>query len=152
MGKNRKLLLLVPAAVGAAALAVLGRAIIGKRTHCSLSGYFGPLTDYDRVTIYRNGKSAMFTERDPAYATVVRLLGELPLCGSKQRFGEERDETGQPRLVVTLEREDDRAAVVFADDNELRLTPPGERWLLLRGDFKAAASALCALADSWCGS
>lgn len=151
MVKNRKLLFLVPVVAGTAALAAIHHVTRGIRhAKRSLADYFGPLAGYDRVTVYHDGKSTEFTERDPGYATVIRLLGDLPFSSAKQRYGDDEDMCDLPKLVVALECGETRAAVVFADENELRLTPPGGRWLLLSGDFSAACRALCALADSWC--
>lgn len=151
MTNKRKLLYLVPVVVGTAALALTNYAVRGaKKAKGKLSDYFGVLTDYDRVMIFRNGRSVTFSSRDPGYVTALRLLEDLPLTGARQRFGNDDDARAQPQLVVTLERQGAHAAVVFTGNNELRLTPPAGRWLLLRGDFASASRALCALADSWC--
>ena len=151
MINKRKLLYLVPVVVGTAVLALTDYVVRGaKCAKGKLSDYFGPLTNYDSVMIFRNGKSAIFSSRDPGYVTALRLLEDLPLTGVRQRFGNDDDVRAQPQLVVTLERHGAHAAVVFAGNDELRLTPPGGRWLLLEGDFGSASRALCALADSWC--
>ena len=149
--KAKSGLLILPVAAGAAGLAVLNRVVRGKkRAHARLAEYFGPLDEYDRVTVYKNGKEATFCAGQPAYGTLLRLLDDLPLFGARQRYGDDEDVSDNVSFVLALEHRTSRACVVFAGPEQLRLTPPSGRWLVLDGDFGMSFRALSALLDGYC--
>ena len=151
MSKKKKgALLLVPLAAGAAALAVYSHVAQGKKkAKPRLAEYFGPLDEYDRVTIYKNGAGVTYCAGQPAYGTMLRLLDDLSLDGARQRFGNDEDVADGVRFVLALEHRTSRAAVVFTGPNQIRLTPPSGRWVVLDGDFEMSYRALSALIDEY---
>ena len=85
-----------------------------------------------------------------AYGTLLRLLDDLPLSGARQRYGDDEDVSDNVSFVLALEHRTSRACVVFAGPEQLRLTPPSGRWLVLDGDFGMSFRALSALLDGYC--